>query len=176
VAELVRPAGITKELYDEHGRWCSATMRKRFGNWNEALCRAGIQPTKLMSIPPEDVLQDIKAVAATLGTSTLSFTQYRTLGRYTDRPIYRNFGDWAGAARAAGLTPAFEQLEVTDELCFEAIEAAWQRVGRQPRQSDVQKPESLVAEQTITRRFGSWRKALEAFVALREQARRTQCR
>jgi hypothetical protein len=166
VAALIQPAGITKDLYNEHGRWCAATMQKRFGNWNTALRRAGIQPTKLVSIPPEDVIEDIKAVAATLGTHVLSLSQYKTIGKYTYRPIYRNFGDWAGAVRAAGLTPRYElPVEVTDELCFEAIETAWQRLGRQPRQADVRKPESKIGEGAITRRFGSWRKALEAFVA-----------
>src|SRR5271170_5287036 len=166
VATLIQPAGITKDLYDKHGRWCASTMQKRFGNWNEALCRAGVQPTKLMFIPPEDVIQDIKAVASTLGTSSLGFTQYKTLGKYTGKTIYRNFGDWVGAVRAAGLTPLRElPVKLTDELCFEAIEAAWQRVGRQPRQADVRKPEFKISEQAITHRFGSWRKALEAFVA-----------
>lgn len=165
VAAMVKPAGITKQLYDEHGRWCAATMRKRFGNWNDALRRAGIQPTKLVSIPIENVIEDIKSVAVSLGVNSLSKSDYTTHGKYSDSVIYRAFKSWADAARAAEINPAYEmQIALTDEICFEAIEAAWKRAGRQPRQSDVQKPDSLVSAHTITRRFGSWRNALEAFV------------
>jgi len=163
VAAMVKPAGITKDLYNEHGRWCASTMQKRFGNWNEALQRAGIHPTHRVFIPSEDVIEDIKAVAVAVGSTALSMSDYATHGKYSGRVIYRNFTGWEEAVRAAGLSPAYKlPIEATDELCFEAIEAAWQRVGRQPRQIDIQKPESSISEQTITRRFGSWRKALEA--------------
>jgi hypothetical protein len=165
VAALVQPAGITKARYNKYGRWCASTMQKRFGNWNEALSRAGIKPTKLVFISREDIIEDIKAVGRLLGTNTLTRMQYETNGHFSTGPIYRIFDDWPAAARAAGIEPAIELPDVTDELCFETIETVWQRLGRQPRQKQVIKPEAKVSADTITRRFGSWRKALEAFVA-----------
>ena len=140
-------------------------MRKRFGNWNDALKLAGIQPTKLMFIPRTAVIEDIQVVAVALDTAALSKSDYVIHGKYSDHVVYRNFQNWEEAVRAAGLTPAYDlQTAITDELCFEAIESVWQRVGRQPKQSDFQKPNSTMAAHTLTRRFGSWRKALEAFV------------
>jgi hypothetical protein len=120
-----------------------------------------------MSIPPDQILEDIRAVAAILRIPTLSFSQYKARGKYSRPTFDRNFGSWAKAARAAGLTAAHEPSpKTTDELCFQAIEAAWRRMGRQPREIDVRKAEYGLAGQTITRRFGgSWRKALGAFVA-----------
>ena len=171
VVALVQPARITKELYNKYGRWCAATMRKRFGNWNDALHRAGIQPTRQINISSEDLILDIRPVAATLVTATLSLPQYKTLGKYSQPTMLKNFGSWSAAVRAAGLTPAYElPVDVTDELCFEAIASVWRRVGRQPRQSDVKTPDVKVSAQTITRWFGSWRKALEAFVAFVNKA------
>jgi len=41
----------------------------------------------------------------------------------------------------------------------------WERVGRQPRQEDFSPPISRFGPTPYVRHYGSWRKALEAFVA-----------
>ncbi len=41
----------------------------------------------------------------------------------------------------------------------------WRALGRQPKYGEVEKPFSKFAAGTYEGRFGSWRKALEAFVA-----------
>ena len=40
----------------------------------------------------------------------------------------------------------------------------WMVLGRQPRYSEVEKPFSKISAGAYEGRFGSWRKALEAFV------------
>lgn len=164
VSEALKPVRITKDLYDAHGRWCAATMRLRFGSWNKALALAGLKPTHVVNIPREEIIRDIQRVARSLSRTALTFSEYHKNGGMTDRPIRRVFGAWAAAARAAGIEPAYDPLDLTDEICFEAIETIWQERGRQPREHEVRPPEARVAGPAITRRFGSWRKALEAFV------------
>ena len=41
----------------------------------------------------------------------------------------------------------------------------WAKVGRQPKQKDFRPPESSFSADAYVRRYGSWRKALEVFVA-----------
>jgi len=40
----------------------------------------------------------------------------------------------------------------------------WEHVGRQPKEKDLHPPVSRYGADAYTRRFGSWRRALEAFV------------
>ena len=45
------------------------------------------------------------------------------------------------------------------------LERVWTHLGRQPRSSEVRAPLSRYSENTYLKHFGTWRKALEAFVA-----------
>lgn len=51
------------------------------------------------------------------------------------------------------------------EELFRNLEEIWTRPGRQPRYQEVQKPLSNYSVNRYKNRFGSWRNALEAFVA-----------
>lgn len=44
------------------------------------------------------------------------------------------------------------------------IEQLWVRLGRQPRKRELVQPLSQYSERPYTRRFRSWRQALEAFI------------
>jgi 5-methylcytosine-specific restriction endonuclease McrA len=108
---------------------------------------------------------DLRAVVDALGGSTLTRDQYIMHGRFSPVPMTRAFGSWNGALRAAGLVPSFDPVQTSDDVCFEAIETAWRHLGRQPKQAELAPPIVKVSGVAVTRRFGSWRRALEAFVA-----------
>jgi hypothetical protein len=165
VSDALKPRAVTKDLYNEHGRWCAATMRKRFGNWNTALSLAGFQPSKRVNIPSEELLGDLRSVAAVLGRTTLTRQEYDAHGRFSPAPLERRFGTWNKAMRMAGLEPVFRPAKVTNERCFEAIDAIWRKVGRPPCQDELRRPEVSMTGRAIAIKLGSWRKALEAFVS-----------
>jgi hypothetical protein len=75
-------------------------MWKRFGNWNAALRKAGIEPAKLVNVAREDLIQDLRAVVDALGGSTLTRGQYIMHGRFSPAPMTRAFGSWNGALRS----------------------------------------------------------------------------
>jgi hypothetical protein len=78
--------------------------------------------------------------------------------------LRRIFGSWNAALEAAGLGRSKRPWIPTDEL-FENLEAMWRTLGRQPKYGEVAKPLSALSVGVYVSRFGSWRKALEAFVA-----------
>lgn len=67
----------------------------------------------------------------------------------------------------AGLSPTGKaKMKVTEKECLEDIERMWVTLGRQPTTTDVQKLAlAKYSLDTYKRRFGGWRKALEAFIA-----------
>ncbi len=158
---------LTKEEYDKHGRFCAATMQNRLGSWNHALERSGLVVQKRINIPHDELLRDLKRVAEMRGSDNVLRESYRTLGNFSDATMARTFGSWANALAAAGLnaTPGWKPKAKDDEL-FSNMAAVWEKVGRQPKQNDFHTPISLFSADSYVRRFGSWRKALEAFVAI----------
>lgn len=163
VSKLVGSPTVTKSTYDEHGRHSRGTLSKRFGSWAVALERAGLTP--LQPTTNADLIADLQRVANELGRNYISFKEYRRLGRWSERPFVRVFGDWRRALEAAGLGrhPNLKD-RVSDVALFENIEATWIALGRQPSYSEMEKPLSKFSSSTYANRFGGWRAALEAFV------------
>lgn len=67
------------------------------------------------------------------------------------------------ALDAAGLQRT-RNLNITNEALFENLAAVWLRLGRQPKYQNMTKEHSLFSSGTYEYRFGTWRKALEAFI------------
>lgn len=166
VARLLKKDFIPRDEYDEHGRFHPKTLVKRFGSWNKALELAGLRVQKPNNLKKADCLADLCKVSAKLEKSSITVEEYRQFGRFTEGPFRRLFGSWANALHEAGLEISSNFNEPkTEEQLFQNLEAVWRAAGRQPKQSDMRKPLSLVGHDAYCRRFGSWRNALESFVA-----------
>jgi len=116
------------------------------------------------NVSDEDLLNDLKKVANSLNKKTLTEFEYDTLGTYCARTFEIHFGSWKMALAKVGLQP-IRETNVSDEEYFANIEQLWEKLGHQPRYRDIQKPFSSYSVGAYVRRFGTWRKALEKFVA-----------
>jgi 5-methylcytosine-specific restriction endonuclease McrA len=164
IAKRLKKPSITKEDYDKHGRFCSATMRKRLGSWNKALAQSGLTVQKRVDIPCEELIADLQCVASEIGMQTVTREDYRRNGKFSEATLVRYFGNWAAALNAANLKPTGWKPPATEEDLFDNMATVWEHVGRQPKQKDFVPPVSKYSETTYVNRFGSWRDALEAFV------------
>ncbi len=165
VAQDLGKSSVTKEEYDVHGRFCAATMQNRFGSWNKALARSGLAIDKRIDIPVDELVGDLKRVASELGTRTVTREQYRAHGTFADITVSRHFGSWAAALIAANLQPTSWKPQATEDDLFDNMASVWEHVGRQPKQKDFRPPVSRYSHAAYVRQYGSWRAALEAFVA-----------
>jgi predicted restriction endonuclease len=116
------------------------------------------------NVSDEELLNDLKKVASSLKKKTLTEAEYNGLGTYCARTFEIRFGAWKKALAKAGLQPTRE-THVSDEEYFANMEQLWEKLGRQPHYSDIHKPFSSYSIGAYVRRFGTWRKALEKFVA-----------
>jgi Homing endonuclease associated repeat/HNH endonuclease len=112
--------------------------------------------------PDEDLLSDLKRVASDIDSTTVSMSQYNRLGRFHASSLQRRFGSWIHSLERAGL--ATRNMHTTEKQLFENLVEVWARLGRQPRLSDMTSQQSAISGDTYKRRYGGWRKALEAFV------------
>lgn len=113
--------------------------------------------------PDEELLADLKRVAAELRARSVTVRQYNRQGKFNASSLQRRFGSWNKAIRCAGLH-ALRNVNVPDEELFDNLVEVWARLGRQPRYAELTSAISRFSPDTYKRRYGGWRKALEAFV------------
>jgi Homing endonuclease associated repeat/HNH endonuclease len=113
----------------------------------------------------EELLDDMRRCAKASGRDTITMAEYEEIGKAHPCTIQRRFSSWPNALKLAGLRPSRSKIGITDEELFENIKSLWIDLGRQPRYNEVKKPSSQFSAGTYENRFGTWTKALKAFVA-----------
>jgi hypothetical protein len=113
--------------------------------------------------PDQELLDDLKRVAGKLGMNNLTSKKYDEIGKYASGTIHRRFGTWNNALQKVGLGITLN-LNISNKELFENIEEVWISLGRQPKRREMRQPLSKYSESPYNNKFGSWRKALEAFV------------
>lgn len=116
-----------------------------------------------MPVADQELIDDLKRVALELGKDSVGLREYESHGKHAYSTLQRRFGSWNKALEEAGLTVT-KTVNLSDEELFENILNLWQHFGKQPSKRDLSRPPSLYSERPYTRRFGTWWKALEAFV------------
>lgn len=111
----------------------------------------------------QELLDDLKKVAINLGKNKIKKSEYSENGKYYSETLARRFGSWNKALEEAGLQINV-QRNISYEELFKNIEEVWIKLGRQPIYKEIKQPLSKYSTQPYEKRFGTWRKALEAFI------------
>lgn len=117
------------------------------------------------NIPDEKLVSDVKRVASELNKLSVTIDEYNERGSFHATTLTRRFGSWFKVVELAGLQKSRSPLNISQEKLFQNIEEIWTKLGRQPNYTETQKPLSKYSAGTYEKRFGTWRKALEKFVA-----------
>ena len=175
VAKELKKDSLTIVDYKNVGRYSCSTIYRRFGGWIRALEKSGLSPDVIQvhskGVSLADMIEDLKDVSKILGKQTFTSGEYSLHGKYSKDIFFRKFDSWNKALIAAGLEPfdhllgGGEKNKVSEYSCLEEIERLWIDLGRQPTTTDIKNGRSKYSLHTFERRFGSWRKALEFFVA-----------
>lgn len=176
VSALCQKVSLTGKEYEAQGRFSISTLRNHFGSWNEVLRLAGLSVEK-GRLKHHDYCEsdevffvDLRRVAKLTGRDYITLTDYEKHGRFSYGERVRKYGGWDSLLKAAGLmkTPfrTGPKKKYTQKELFEEIERMWIMLGTQPSCNDLRKGNvSKIGVNTYFRHFGSWRKALEAFVS-----------
>ena len=169
MANTLGKSALSQTDYTDRGRFSFTTVCRRFGSWKAALVSVGLEPAHLMNVSADELLADVRRVARELNSTRLRFHQYIEHGKYSRKVINRLFGCWQNATETAGLTPVIRRPHSRQEL-FDNLKQLWQKLGRRPRYEDVVPPLSKFGVTAYTYRFGTFRKALAAFLESSTQA------
>jgi hypothetical protein len=164
VAIKLNKMSVTMKDYAKNGKYHSSSIQRRFGSWFIALEKSGLAKSRSeINIPIEELVDDLKRVSKKLGKESITQKEYREHGKFSTTPFLRRFGSWQATLENNGLKRT-RNYKVSDQEYFENIEELWIKFGRQPHYNDMHKPVSKYSGGAYENRFGSWRKALEAFV------------
>ncbi|MFH1060997.1 MAG: HNH endonuclease [Pseudomonadota bacterium] len=78
--------------------------------------------------------------------------------------LRRRFGSWRKALEASGLSQPKIGKRYADVECFENLLQVWTYYQRSPKYREMGLPPSEVGGKAYVKRFGTWNKALAAFV------------
>jgi hypothetical protein len=113
--------------------------------------------------PDQELLDDLRTVAQKLGGNRITRDVYDENGKYNSGTLAKRFGNWSKALKMAGLQVNI-QRDISDAEMFKNIENVWLQLGRQPLYDEIKQPLSKYSTTPYAKRFGSWLKALEAFI------------
>jgi len=111
----------------------------------------------------EELLNDLKAVSNIINKDTVTMEEYNQYGKYHSTTLTRRFGSWFLCLQKAQLQMSRSKIGISNEALFDNIEKVWIKLGKQPSYSQMEEYGEFSIG-TYTKRFGGWRKALEAFV------------
>lgn len=118
-------------------------------------------------IPDQDLLDDVKRVADSLGTNLLSRDIYNKYGKYSSSTIERRFGSWKFALEKICISPSrghiknANNINVNDEQLLEDLRATAKKLGLVTITSTLYDKYGKHGYSYVIKRFDTWENALE---------------
>jgi hypothetical protein len=175
VAVFVQSPFLTKHAYDKHSKAHSSTICVRFGSWDQALAAAGLAQRSTgkagawavlnQRFTDDELVSELRLVSEKIDGRPVTcddFNRYAKCNAYTVR---LRFGSWQAALKRAGLVSSRRGKRHSDDDYFENLLKVWTHYGHQPRYGEMNQPPSLITSSAYERKWGTWRKALVAFLA-----------
>ena len=167
VSALIPEGPLTLHSFEEFSKVHPTTLRARFGGWKESLEAAGLGHRFNNSNAPltrSVLIAAMQRAAKQLGKRTLTKAELYRSSTSCARALAREFPNWQAALEAAGLEPDTKSTRYSDEECFENLLTVWTHYGRAPFHKEMRLPPSRVGPKAYIIRWGTWLKALDAFV------------
>lgn len=110
VSNLLGRKALSSKEFSKHARFTSKPVSERFGSWQNALQRAGLelceQSKREIHLSEEECVQELKRIAQLLGQSHLTAAEFDANARFSSYRVQRVFKRWHEALTAAGLQPS----------------------------------------------------------------------
>jgi len=130
VAQSLNLNTLKYNQYDKHGRVRARTAEVRFGSWNNALFRAGLQVQRYMNIPEKELFENLERVWIKLGRQPRGHEMKKPLSLYHGHTYQKRFGTWHNALQKF---VNYVNSEIDDELPLGTSDPhATKRSPRQP--------------------------------------------
>ena len=174
VADVAPDGPLTTRLFQRYSRVSFGTVTQRFGSWDKALKAAGLSDRWLgsraaklaatKSLTDESILEALVGLSSRLERTELTWRDVSAHLPFGGDTLKKRWGSIRAAFEAAGLTSTRRGHRYSDDECFDNLLTVWTHHGRAPRFREMGQPPSRVGATPYMERFGTWKKALAAFV------------
>ena len=121
------------------------------------------QPFRRLS--NDDLIEELRRVHLLVGKPVLTVSDFNDNSITSAESIRSRFGSWSEGLRIAGIAQSeLANKGWTDSKYFENLAAVWTRLGRVPHVKEMADFPSTIKSKAYEYRWGTWRKALTAFV------------
>lgn len=162
---IEKPLTITK--FNNNSKYSASTISRRFGSWLQALSKAGLDETywhiENQKISTEEIIEELKKVSQKLNSKSFSRKDFEANSAMS-RFIFKGENGFNKIMKLAGLEIPLTSRKYTDEERFENLLNVWTHYGRQPNYAEMKSEPSVVGPKAYVVRWGSWTKALLAFL------------
>jgi hypothetical protein len=162
VSKTLKKTSFTIEEYGKHGKFSDSAIRTKFGSWEVALNKAGLNYSRKI-ISNDELIDDLLKTAHKLKVDTLSKKEYDLHGNYDANTISVRFDGWNKALILAGLE-IYRDTNISDELLMQNILNVWVKLGKQPTFRQMCEPLSKYSTGPYTNKYGTWMAALKRFI------------
>lgn len=100
VAREQSERGLKERTYKESGKYGVTTVIRRFGSWNAAVEKAGLEKSVERIIPDQELFVALYELWVKLGRQPSYSDVQRPNCRYSAKPYEQRFGSWRGALEA----------------------------------------------------------------------------
>ena len=116
VSEIVQRKTVTQSDYKKYGNFEYSTVIRRFGRWNDALTRAGLEIANHINYSNNDLFENILNLWQHFGRQPRRIELSSEYSSISQSPYNRRFGSWTGALKEfvnymndEGISPVIEQ-------------------------------------------------------------------
>ena len=177
VGSLLKKDVMSQDDFNKYAKISSSTARKRFGSWKKVLIAAGLEhryadrpefkKARSRKLTDEEIIVELQRIAKLTGKESITMKDFMENSSIEIHPesVRRRFGSWVGLMEKAELklSPKYHRRYSNEEY-FENLLNVWTYHGRQPLYREIDEYPSTISSGAYEYRFGTWRKALEAFV------------
>jgi hypothetical protein len=100
VSRKLQKNTLTIIEYNEHGKFSSSTLQRRFGSWFNVLKLAGLEPSRSeINISDEDLFKNIENIWILLGRQPRYNEIKKPISKYSSGTYEKRYGSWIKALR-----------------------------------------------------------------------------
>lgn len=162
ITELENELGRTpsiKDMNNAKSRPSGTLYRYRFGSWNNAVAKAGLDPRNRYN--EKELIEKLQRLSKELGHTPRRIDINDSAFCPNVDTYERHFESYEKAIIEAGLNPCRPCVQITDEELIEELKDAASTLNRAPSMSEMIRMKSYSHPSTYMERFGSWKDALK---------------
>lgn len=134
-----------------------ATYYYRFGNWNNALQKAGLEINEVLEYTDDELINYLQKLHEKLGKVPTIYDMDNEKGFPYYSAYLRRFDSWENALQKANI----EYFKLTKEFLISDLQRFYEENGHIPTAKEINKANGYFTERCYSNHFGTWNNALK---------------